>query len=145
MILKEQEAYDRAARTLMKLGLTYHTAFDFKQSRGAYDEAFAMRQQDRTAPQETLEPAPHPFRLVFIEPPTLDPSICIDSTSEIYIEEIFSGLVGIGAGREIIPDVAQRWEISEDGRVYIFHLRDDVCWSDGTQVTTKDCTPGFAP
>jgi ABC-type oligopeptide transport system substrate-binding subunit/class 3 adenylate cyclase/ribosomal protein L40E len=138
VILKEQEAYDRAARTLMKLGLTYHTAFDFARSRDAYDEAFSMRQRERTSKQGTLKPAPHPFKLVFIEPPTLDPSICFDTTSGIYIEEIFSGLVEIGAGWEIIPDVAQRWEISEDGRRYVFHLRDDVCWSDGTQVTAKD-------
>jgi oligopeptide transport system substrate-binding protein len=34
--------------------------------------------------------------------------------------------------------VAQRWEVSEDGCKYIFHLRDDVTWSDGTQVTATD-------
>jgi len=138
VILKEQEEYDRAAPTLMKLGLTYHTAFDFQRSRGAYDEAFAMRQRERTIKQETLEPAPHPFRLVYTEPPTLDPSICLDTASFLFIKVIFSGLVEIGAGREIIPDVAQSWEISEDGRRYVFHLRDDVTWSDGTQVTAAD-------
>jgi oligopeptide transport system substrate-binding protein len=122
----------------MKLGLTYHTAFDYKRSRLAYDEAFAMRQRGSTTERETLEPAPHPFRLVSIDPPTLDSSICLDTTSGMFIKEIFSGLVELGAGGEIIPDVAQRWEISEDGRRYIFHLRDDVIWSDGTQVTAGD-------
>jgi ABC-type oligopeptide transport system substrate-binding subunit/class 3 adenylate cyclase len=138
VILKEQEGYDRAARMLMKLGLTYHTAFDFKRSRKAYDEAFAMRKRGKTTKQETLEPAPHPFRVAILEPPTLDPSICQDMTSGQYISMIFSGLVEIGAGWEIIPDVAQSWEISEDGRKYLFHLRDDVDWSDGTQVTAED-------
>jgi ABC-type oligopeptide transport system substrate-binding subunit/class 3 adenylate cyclase len=137
-ILREQEAYDRAARTLMKLGLTYHTAFDFKQSRSAYDEAFALRQRGSTIKQDTLQPAPRPFRLVNAEPPTLDPSISIDTTSWFYIKEIFSALVEIGPGGEIIPDVAQSWEISEDGRRYVFHLRNDVFWSDGSQVTAKD-------
>jgi oligopeptide transport system substrate-binding protein len=46
--------------------------------------------------------------------------------------------VGIGEGWGIIPDVAESWEISEDGRMYVFHLRDDVYWSDGTQVTARD-------
>jgi ABC-type oligopeptide transport system substrate-binding subunit/class 3 adenylate cyclase len=138
VILKAQEEYDRAARTLMKLGLTYHTAFDFKQSRRVYDEAFTVRQRERKIKQEALEPAPHPFRLVSMDPPTLDPSICLDTTSGMYIKQIFSGLVEYGAGREIIPDVAQRWEIKKDGRRYVFHLRDDVTWSDGTQVTAKD-------
>jgi oligopeptide transport system substrate-binding protein len=123
---------------LMKLGLTYHTAFDFKRSRHAYDEAFAMRQRETTTEQETLEPAPHPIRLANFEPPTLDPSIFNDTTSGFYLKEIFSGLVEIGAGWEIIPDVAQSWEISEDGCRYVFHLRDDVYWSDGTQVTAED-------
>jgi oligopeptide transport system substrate-binding protein len=138
VILKEQGEFDRAARTLMKLGLTYHTAFDYQQSRGAYDEAFAMRHRERATKQEPLEPAPHPFRLVNLEPPTLDPSICLDTTSEMFIRQIFSGLVELGAGWEIIPGVAQRWEISEDGCKYVFHLRDDVTWSDGTQTTAKD-------
>ncbi|NIM94557.1 MAG: AAA family ATPase [Anaerolineales bacterium] len=138
VILKEQEEFDRAARTLMKLGLTYHTAFDYKLSRQAYDEAFAMRQRGWTTRPETLQPAPHPIRLVNFSPETLDPSIYIDTTPGWYIKEIFSGLVEIGAGWEIIPDVAQSWEISEDGRRYLFHLRDDVYWSDGVQVTADD-------
>ena len=138
VILKAQEEYDRAARTLMKLGLTYHTAFDFKRSRLAYDEVFSLRQRGSTTQQETLEPAHHPFRVAILEPPTLDPSIFSDTTSGEYISMIFSGLVEIGAGWEITPDVAQSWEISEDGRRYVFHLRDDVTWSDGTQVTAAD-------
>jgi ABC-type oligopeptide transport system substrate-binding subunit len=131
VILKAQEAFDRAARTLMKLGLTHHTAFDFKRSRSAYDEAFAMRQRGSTTERET-------FRVAILEPPTLDPSILGDTTSGEYVSMIFSGLVEIGAGWEIIPDVAQSWEISEDGRRYVFHLRDDVTWSNGTQVTAED-------
>lgn len=97
-----------------------------------------MRQRESTIEQETLEPAPHPFRVAILEPPTLDPSIFRDTTSGFYISQIFSGLVEIGTGWEIIPDVAQSWEISEDGRRYVFHLRDDVFWSDGTQVTAAD-------
>jgi oligopeptide transport system substrate-binding protein len=39
---------------------------------------------------------------------------------------------------EVIPDVAQSWEISEGGRKYHFYLRDDAKWSDGEPVTSKD-------
>jgi oligopeptide transport system substrate-binding protein len=138
VILKGQNEYDRAARTLMKLGLTYHTAFDFQRSRQAYDEAFAMRQRDWAKRPETLEPAPHPFKLLSLYPATLDPTTAFDSTSTIYIPNVFSGLMAYGTGWEIIPDVARSWEISEDGRRYVFHLRDDVYWSDGKQVTAED-------
>jgi oligopeptide transport system substrate-binding protein len=68
----------------------------------------------------------------------LDPSIFGDTSSGIFIQELFSALVEYGVELTITPDVAQRWEIFEDGRRYVFHLRDDVTWSDGTQVTAAD-------
>jgi len=39
---------------------------------------------------------------------------------------------------EILPGVAERWEISEDGKTYTFHLRDDAKWSNGDAVTAHD-------
>ncbi|MBR6585491.1 MAG: ABC transporter substrate-binding protein [Firmicutes bacterium] len=39
---------------------------------------------------------------------------------------------------EYLPELATSWEVSEDGMEYIFHLRDDVKWHDGTQFTAKD-------
>ena len=39
---------------------------------------------------------------------------------------------------EIMPDVARSWELSANGRRYVFHLRDDVRWSDGAPVTAGD-------
>jgi len=39
---------------------------------------------------------------------------------------------------EFLPELATSWEVSEDGMEYIFHLRDDVKWHDGTQFTAKD-------
>ena len=39
---------------------------------------------------------------------------------------------------EFQPGLATSWEMSEDGMEYIFHLRDDVKWHDGTQFTAKD-------
>jgi ABC-type oligopeptide transport system substrate-binding subunit len=39
---------------------------------------------------------------------------------------------------DVVPDVAHSWEVLEDGRKYIFHLRDDVCWNDGVPTTAHD-------
>ena len=36
------------------------------------------------------------------------------------------------------PGVAEKWEISDDGRVYTFHLRDNARWSNGDPVTAHD-------
>ncbi len=136
--LKEHGDDELAARTLMKLGLTYHTIFDYRRSRLAYDEAFALRQRVGTRPPFDVEPAPHPFRIHYPEPPRLDPIKSGDDFSEFYIRNIFSGLVELGADYEIIPDVAHSWEISDDGCRYRFHLHDNVTWSDGNQATAMD-------
>jgi oligopeptide transport system substrate-binding protein len=139
LILKEQKIHDLAARTLMKIALTYHSAFDFQRSQEAYDEAFAMRHQDWEKRPPILEPAPKPLRLIQqIEPRSLDPTFIDQRRTHTVVQNIFSPLVVYGAGWEIFPEVALRWEISEDGRKYIFYIRDDVFWSDGVKVTADD-------
>lgn len=45
---------------------------------------------------------------------------------------IYDGLVEYGERGEILPALAESWDISEDGKVYTFHLRKDVKFSDGT-------------
>ncbi len=51
---------------------------------------------------------------------------------------IFPGLVQLNSQNEVAPDIAERWEISEDGLVYTFYLRRDVKWEDGTKLTARD-------
>ena len=138
--LRKQEAYERAARTLMKLGLTYHLAFDFQQSREAYEEGFALWQRaGESEPSLQLEPAPHPLRVDWIDPATvLDPTIAGDPASTGVIDQLFSGLVELSPEMDVVPNVAQSWEVLEEGRRYIFHLREDECWSDGTPLTAGD-------
>ncbi|MEZ6241780.1 MAG: peptide ABC transporter substrate-binding protein [Phycisphaerales bacterium] len=41
-------------------------------------------------------------------------------------------------GYDIIPAVAESWEVSDDGKEYTFHLRDDAKWSNGAPVTAGD-------
>ncbi|GBF72198.1 hypothetical protein PA598K_00435 [Paenibacillus sp. 598K] len=45
---------------------------------------------------------------------------------------IYDGLVDYGPKGEILPSLAESWDISEDGKVYTFHLREGVLFSDGT-------------
>jgi ABC-type oligopeptide transport system substrate-binding subunit/class 3 adenylate cyclase len=138
-LLEQQGEREQAARTLMKLGLTYHAAFDFQQARQAYDEGFALWQRAReTEPALPPPPAPHAFRVARLDPPTLDPTIAGGTTSGAIICQLFSGLVDLSPQMNVVPDVAQSWEVLEGGRKYIFHLRDDVYWSDGTPVTAGD-------
>ena len=44
----------------------------------------------------------------------------------------------MNADLQLIPDLAESWEINEDGTVYIFHLRENAKFHDGSQVTAHD-------
>ncbi|MCM5705599.1 peptide ABC transporter substrate-binding protein [Larsenimonas salina] len=57
--------------------------------------------------------------------------------------DVFEGLVTQNPKGEAIPGVATDWDISDDGRTYTFHLRDDAKWSDGTPVTAGDFVFGW--
>src|ERR1700722_4365435 len=43
----------------------------------------------------------------------------------------------------VTPELAESWEASEDGKTYIFHLRKDATFHDGTPVTAKDVKWSF--
>ncbi len=100
--------------------------------------------RSRIRPTQTLPVVPQlrrekgPVILPHSDPPTLDPALATDETSATYIVEIFSGLVTIDRNLKIVPDIAERWEISEDGTVYTFYLRDDVYFHNGKKVTAQD-------
>lgn len=72
------------------------------------------------------------------EPATLDPALCQDANSASYIVEIFSGLVTLDSNLNVVADIAESYEISPDGTIYTFHLRDDVTFHDGKAVTASD-------
>ena len=78
------------------------------------------------------------FRRLWSDPPTLDPHLTGDTTSAFLVVEIFSGLVALNSDLELVPDIAERWEISDDGLVYTFHLRPDAKFHDGKPVTAYD-------
>src|SRR6266536_5184800 len=59
---------------------------------------------------------------------TLDPITSNETISLRITELVFNGLVGIDEKQEIVPELAERWEASKDGRVYTFFLRKDVKW-----------------
>ena len=72
------------------------------------------------------------------EPETLDQH----RTSTIYeaniLRDLYEGLVVYDAEANVIPGVAESWEISDDGTVYTFRLREDARWSNGDPVTASD-------
>jgi len=59
---------------------------------------------------------------------TLDPITSNDMISLRISELIFNGLVGIDEKQEIVPELAERVQMSDDGLKYTFYLRKDVTW-----------------
>jgi peptide/nickel transport system substrate-binding protein len=51
---------------------------------------------------------------------------------------VFSGLVRNGPGGTIVPDLAERWSVTDDGATWTVILRDDARWHDGEPVTSAD-------
>ncbi|MEX2373183.1 MAG: ABC transporter substrate-binding protein, partial [Dehalococcoidia bacterium] len=78
------------------------------------------------------------LRLASGDPITLDPHIAGDALSAEYIVEIFGGLVTIDPDLNVILDLAEEVDVSDDGLVYTFTIREDARFHSGRQVTAED-------
>jgi peptide/nickel transport system substrate-binding protein len=67
-----------------------------------------------------------------VEPECLDPEVAARDVDALIDRNIFDSLVSYSADGTFQPWLAQRWEISEDGKTYTFTLRPGVTFHDGT-------------
>ncbi len=70
------------------------------------------------------------------EPPQLDHVRATDSSSIIVLSHSMEGLIAYNDAGSLIPGMAERWEIREDGAT--FWIREEARWSDGVPVTAHD-------
>jgi len=63
-----------------------------------------------------------------VRPDTFDPYTSRESSSLRLAELIFNGLISINEKQEITPDLAERWEITNNNRTFTFFLNKDVYW-----------------
>ena len=68
------------------------------------------------------------------DPQTLDPRLSRTLNNMTYIKMFYEGLMVQSKEGEVIPGVCQEYELSKNGKVYTFHLR-DCLWSNGDAVT----------
>ncbi len=78
------------------------------------------------------------LNLYGIDPLTLDPAVSGEVTSHEYIMQIFSGLVRLDDNLKPAPDIARRWQVSNDGKTYTFYLGGDVRFHNGREVKAED-------
>jgi len=95
---------------------------------------------DGSAPQKTISTATNIITVgAQLEPPNLDPTMgAAAAIDEVVYANVFEGLTGINADGRVVARLAERWEISNDGRRYRFYLRDNVTFHDGTKFDAED-------
>ncbi len=72
------------------------------------------------------------------EPKLINPLFAKSSQDKDIVNLVFSGLFCWNEKRELVPDLAEKWEISEDKKTYTFHLSPTAVWHDGVPVIADD-------
>ena len=69
----------------------------------------------------------------------LIPYLASDTTSSGITGNVYDGLLRFDKNLDLVPNLAESWEISEDGLTITFKLRQGVKWHDGQPFTAEDC------
>lgn len=72
------------------------------------------------------------------EPNKLDPALNSSVDGACLAILAFSGLYAYDENGQLVPDLAEGYEMSDDGLTYTFTMKDDLKWSDGTPLTAAD-------
>ena len=74
-----------------------------------------------------------------LEPPHLDPtSAAAGAIDSVLYSNVFEGLTRFMSDGSVVPGLAESWEVSDDGLIYTFKLRDGVTFHDGTTMDADD-------
>lgn len=78
------------------------------------------------------------------EPQDLDPQTITGVPEHKIVMALFEGLVSEDPkDLHPVPGLAEKWDISPDGKIYTFHLRADAKWSNGERITTADVIDSY--
>ena len=73
---------------------------------------------------------------------TLDPQINFLANEGWIQDDMYEGLTALDQKGDVIPGAAEKWEMSDDGLTYTFHLRDGLKWSNGDPLVAQDFVNG---
>jgi oligopeptide transport system substrate-binding protein len=77
------------------------------------------------------------------EPESLDPHRAESVSTANILRDLYEGLTIEAPDGTVIPGAAKSWDISADGKTYIFHLRENARWSNGDALTAQDFVYGL--
>lgn len=72
------------------------------------------------------------------EPTSFNPPIGFNAVSWNALNNLMEGLTRLGKNHEPEAAAAENWEVSDDGKVYTFFIREDAKWSNGDDLTASD-------
>ena len=72
------------------------------------------------------------------DPETLDPQKTQTTGEAHLLRDLCEGLVIHNAKGDVVGGVAEKWTLSDDGKIYTFSLRANAKWSNGDPVTAAD-------
>ncbi len=81
---------------------------------------------------------PDEVRILVQEPSTFDPSAQADAATAAITAQLYETLTAYDASLNLQPALALSWDVAEDGRRVVFHLRPDLTFSDGSPLTAED-------
>ncbi|HET8557346.1 MAG TPA: ABC transporter substrate-binding protein [Gaiellaceae bacterium] len=137
-LLERRGERQEIALVLFKLALALHTSLRFGEANEAYQRAF----EHWTPPEPRAATERLRVATSFL-PNDVDPKSAIAWPNIQACMQLFDRLVEAWPERTIVPSLAERWEISDDGLRYVFHLREGLTWSDGAPLTAHDVEFGI--
>ena len=133
-LLERRGETQDAAEVLFKLALALHTSMRFAEANAAYQRAFELYTPPAAAPTAT-----ETLRVATSYVPRIPDPLRAGWWADIRLGmQLFDRLVEAGPERTILPSLADRWTVSDDGLTYQFHLRPGLEWSDGQPLTAHD-------
>lgn len=108
---------------------------------GTSDTGGGEKKADNNAPAATDVATPQVNRIVssnMAEPGTLDPAKARGTHESWPLQHLFVGLTRVNKDGKVENALADKIEISEDGKVYKVTLKDGLKWSDGNPITAED-------
>ena len=98
----------------------------------------ACRSGDATPQRHTLIDSRDTY-----DPRSLDPALSTDVPTGRAVSYVFDGLTRFTPDAKLVPSLAERWEISPDGKTYTFHLRSGVHFQNGAPFAARNVVHSF--
>jgi ABC-type oligopeptide transport system substrate-binding subunit/class 3 adenylate cyclase len=139
-LLERRGERHESSLVLFKLALALHCSLRFAEANETSQRAF-----DHWEPPAAYDgPVAATLRMAtsFL-PNDPDPTSAIAWPNIQLCMQLFDRLVEAWPERTIVPSLAERWEIADDGLRYVFHLREGLRWSDREPLTAHDVEFGI--